>query len=570
MSSSQAAPLRLAIIGGGVSGLSSAFYLQRQAQPGDRPLQVEIYERKSSLGGNADTVVVDQGDFVDAGGAATAFLRWADLGVNDVNLATYTEFKTVLEQIGYLDNLKPLQDTTSYFNASGALALTDDAALRDGVTDPLFSLDRADGGQLAPLIKVVHQSALNLVDQISPQYTVGQFFGDCVAKPYPMLNAAATQLHIAIDWADPALPARLGQVRDVIYYPRIAAMYFTDDRGPELLPLQSPFQYYRLQEGGVTPDRRYFEHGAQKWLEALAAYVVGGSNELVRVRIHTESEVAVQAHPGYATVQQGGREPERFDLCVMAAHADDTLALLSFGASMAQWATQVRSMLSQVNYTQGYAVCHTYAGLMPQNRNIWRTYNVLQRAPDAPSFPYRMSYVCNLHQNDPVNPEYARAGLPQFFVSLVSTLSEIPFDTMLDRVQESSRVPPHLFNALPRATQRQLNGEPLRTGYRAAADAIPHLADKAWTVFKHNVLDASCIAAQAQIYDFNQANADQLAAGQQPACALLFGGGWTVGAGLQEQCLRQSKAIAGWILPALRGALTRPQTPAANGAAAAA
>lgn len=575
-------PLRLAIIGGGVSGLSTAYYLLQQARQGDRPLHIDLYERKATLGGNADTVVVDLGDYIDGKGLPHAYLRWADLGVNDVNLATYVKLKAIMEQIDYLDKMKPLQDTTSYFSRDGKLALTDDAALRHGVSDREFSLDNADGRLLAPLISVVHRSALNLLTSITPQYTVGNFFNACVAQPAAMLGKAAAQLKIAVDWDDPQLPTRLAQVRDDIYYPRIAAMYFTDERGPAALPLQSPFEYYRLQEGdgagtgtGAAPppaDRRYFEHGAQKWLEALAAWLLAHSNELVRISIRTESAVSAQVGRGRVALLGRGDAPAEYDLCVLATHADDTLGLLNFSSDMEDWGRKIRAVLSQVSYTRGYAVCHTYTGLMPQNKNIWRTYNVLQREPTDLSFPYRMSYVENLHQNDPANPQYSRAGLPLFLISLVKSLGEIPLDTMLDRVRHTHRIDPAMLANLPRATQRQLHGEPLRTGYRTTQDVVhPALANKAWTVFKHNVLNAECIAAQDSIKHYNGATARDIGGGEWPACALLFGGGWTRGAGLQEQCLQQSELLAGWILPALRAAVSRgPEAEAATAPGAAA
>jgi predicted NAD/FAD-dependent oxidoreductase len=554
-------PLRVAIIGGGISGLSSAYYLLKQARPGDRPLHIDIYERKATLGGNADTVVVDLGDYLDGQGMPHAFLRWADLGVNDVNLATYVKLKKVMQEIGYLDNMKPLQDTTCYFNTAGSLTLTDDEALRDGVSNPHFSLANADDGKLSPLIRVVHQTALNLLGSITPQYTVGHFFSACIAQPAPMLGKAAAQLKIQIDWDDPKLTERLSKVRDDIYYPRIAAMYFTDERGPATLPLQSPFEYYRLQEGqgadAANPDRRYFEHGAQKWLDALADHLLAQSDAQVTIRIHTNAHVRVQVLPGRVNVLGESQPPARYELCVLGTHADDTLKLLSFDHEMMDWGRRIASVLSQVTYTRSYAVCHTYGAKLPRNINVWRTYNVLQREPTDATFPYRMTYVENLHQNDPVNPQYSRAGLPLFLTSIVKSLHEIPHESMLDRVRDTLRLDAGLLDALPRATQRHLRGETLHTGYRAAHD-MPHpkLADKAWTVFKHNVLNADCIAAQESINNVNLGVAQQIGAGQQPPCALLFGGGWTKGAGLQEQCLQQSELIAGWILPALRGAVS--------------
>lgn len=550
----QREPLRVAVIGGGVSGLSMAYYLLEQQQPGDRPVEVDIYERKSTLGGNADTVVVDLGDYIDPQGGRTAYLRWADLGVNDVNLATYVELKNVLGTIGYLDNLKPLQDTECYFNHDGSLSMTDDSALRGGVSNPAFDLFYVDGGRLNKLVKVVHRTAFDRLDQgVKPQYTVGDFFEDCLADPKGTLGAAAEELDIRIDWNDPELPARVCKVRDAIYYPRISAMYFTDERGPDTLPLQSPFAYYQLQEGkNQPPDRRYFAHGAQKWLEALADYVERNSTAQVSVRIHRDTPATVEIQPGRVAVTPRGAAAVPYDLCMLATHADDTLALLNFGAPLRDESSRIAGILSKVHYTTGYAVCHTHAGVMPKNQNVWRTYNVLQRDGGDTVFPYRMSYVGNLHQNDPANPDYAQAGLPLFLISMVSSLNEIPVQSMLDRVQDTSRIGPAMLAALPQATQRQLQGEPLRTN-ASLARVHPDLADKAWTVFKHNVLDVSCIEAQDAIDAFNQEVAGQIAAGAAPACPLLFGGGWTIGAGLHEQCLLQSAQLAQALIPALRG-----------------
>lgn len=554
-------PLRLAIIGGGVSGLSSAYYLLQNARLGDRPLHIDIYERKALFGGNADTVLVDLGDYIDCNGDSYAYLRWGDLGVNDVNLTTYVELRAIMKQIGYLGNMLPLQDSTSYFNRSGTLALTDDSGLRDGVTSADFNLRSVDKGLLVQLIGVVHTAAVDMLDKISPEYTVGTFFNACVAQPAQMLAKAANKLGIKIDWEDPHLKSRMTRVRDDIYYPRIAAMYFTDERGPWTLPLQSPFQYYNLQEGkpdGPPAQRCYFEHGAQKWLEALADYLVAQSNDQVSVALHTEADVRAHVRCGRVSIQGHGIDPAEYDLCVLATHADDTLKLLNFDSDMGEWNRMIRATLSQVSYTRGFAVCHTWTGEMPQNENIWRTYNVLQREPTEASFPYRMSYVENRHQNDPVNPQYSRAGLPLYFISLVKSLDEIPESAMLDRVKLLDRVDPALLAALPRATQRQVRGESLRTGYRMPGEAHPRLSNKAWTVFKHNVLNAECIHAQNAMERYNQGIGEQIRLGHQPSCALFFGGGWTNGAGLQEQCILQSQKIAGWIGLALHPHASSP------------
>ncbi|WP_052190511.1 NAD(P)-binding protein [Chitinibacter sp. ZOR0017] len=548
----------VAIIGGGVSGLGAAYYLWQTVQRSGRPLHIRLYEQKNQLGGNADTVVVQLGELQTGAGQAVPYFRWADLGVNDVNLTAYQRLKAVMEQIGFLDNMKPLQDTESYASSDLRVALTDDKYLCDGVTDPTFNLAAADQGRLAQLIQVVHRTALNTLSEFEQQaqdrldYTVGRFFQDCLDDPQALLSKAAQELKIKLDWADPVLPARLQRVRDEIYYPRISAMYFTDDQGPAGMPLQAPFEYYRVQEGGnEAPDRRYFDHGSQTWLEALAAFLLAQNGPHFRFELVTGAAATVRvAQPGQAMVHVGEKAIPA-DWVVMATHADDALKGLSFGDTLHQYGQQIKSILSSVRYTDSYAVAHTHAARLPANRALWRTYNIHVRDAGDSLFPYRIDYVANLHQNDPLNPRYDRAGLPQFFVSLVDDLNLIPRQHMLDRVLDSASIPADMLAALPQATRRQLEGILEPSAYRVS-DPANDLQQKAWTTFKHNVLDAQCIRAQRAMLAHNQRVAAQLEHSQRPAVPVLFSGGWTHGAGLQEQCLAQAELIAQWLSPLLR------------------
>ncbi|MBF8221893.1 FAD-dependent oxidoreductase [Halomonas sp. 328] len=536
------APLRVAIIGGGVSGLSLAYYLQKYGGEAAQEIEVTLFERKTTLGGNAATVWVDLGSRRQPGQADSPYRRWADLGVNDVNLATYHHLHAVLEEIGELDRMKPLENTESYFSRDGRIALTDDDDLLRGVSDPAHELSQADGGKLAPLISVVHQSALDLVEshRITPRYTVGDFFDGCVADPVKMLATTADRLRIPIDWQDPELPARLERIRHTIYYPRISAMYFADDLGPAGMPLQAPFEYYRIQEGGTPPDRRYFDHGAQHWLEALATHITEPAHPGPRVEILRGLGVEASLSPRGVTLTEctspGARRWEA-DLLIMATHAEDALPMLTFGDGLADTHRALRGTLGKVRYTRSFGVCHTSAARLPPNRNLWRTYNIEVRDPEDTFFPYRIDYVANRHQNDAANPAYDGAGLPQYFVSLVDDLNQIPRSEMLER------------HPSPLGGPAALAGDPGQAGYRDRLPALePALEAKAWTLFKHNVLDADCLEAQAEIAHYNLTTARGLFEGRQGVCPLLFAGGWTRGAGLQEQCLEQSAHIIALLL----------------------
>jgi hypothetical protein len=544
-----ASRLRVAIVGGGISGLSTAYYLMQRARGMGAAVDLHVYETKRLLGGNAETVVVNLGRIKQAGQPGADYVRWADLGVNDANLETYTRMKAVMADIGYLSNMRPLQDTDCYYDARLGTSMTDDADLADGVTDPRFDLQSADGGLLAPLIRVVHQTALAMVDDkanpVPTDYTCAAFFQDCLDDPQAMLTEAAHTLHIEIDWQDRGLPARLEQVRDAYYYPRISAMYFTDPRGPACMPLAAPFQYYKLQEGGGNPQRCYFDHGAQTWIEALANHLLAQSDDRISLALHTGDEVRVQVGGGTLTIAGTQGAATAFDVCVMANHADDAARALHFDD--ATWADgeKLLGILCGIRYTTGYAVCHTAAVRMPVNRNAWRTYNIPVRSPNDSILPYRIDYVANLHQNDPCNPAYDRAGLPAYFVSLVDDLNAIPRDEMLDRVTDPAAVPEAWRARLPASTfaAPRVGASGYVHQRHGRHPHHPALDTKAWTVFKHNVLDARCMQAQTDIEAWNRA------ASARRLPALLFGGGWTCGAGLQEQCLEQGQKLSAWILP---------------------
>lgn len=542
--------LKIAIIGGGISGLSTAYYLRKQAGKSQAKLDIHIYERSQVLGGNADTVVVDLGERYGAQGPTGRYVRWADLGVNDVNLATYHRLQTLMQEVGYLDRMLPLQDTESYFSLDGSVLLTDDSNLQYGVSDTSKSLQHADHGLLAPLIKVVHLTALNALGKVSVDYTVGQFFQDCIDDPRAMLSQAAEELHIGIDWQDPALAQRMATVRDTIYFPRISAMYFTDDQGPQGMPLRAPFEYYRIQEGGVTPDRRYFNHGSQTWLEHLANDLLKHSNEQVRISIHTDTDVEVMVGTGSVVIHDRNGSPQTHDLCVVTTHADDARELFSFDDSVTRQYHRIDAILASVRYTKSYAVCHTHSASLPPNKHSWRTYNIQVRDRGDSFTPYRISYVVNLHQNDPAQPQYDHAGLPQFFISLVDNLNAIPRQAMLNRVLDRASVPSELLAQLPRATLDQMDGATVDSGYSGLLDHVSEpLRSKAWTYFKHNVLDATCIRAQEAMLAYNKEVAAEWSATGKATSPVLFGGGWTQGAGLHEQCLEQSECISQWILP---------------------
>lgn len=537
---------RVAIIGAGVSGLSTAFELADRAIKQQRPIRIDIFERGDQLGGNAQTVAVSLGYKKGVPGPDNdiAYVRWADLGVNDINLAAYTTVKEVMARIGYYreddpdtpDRMLPLENTECYFTLDGDIAYTDDADLKQGVVDARHSLQHVEAGYLARFTELMFEAAFAEIYPHGPDgeenldITCGAFFDDCVAHTRTRLERFAQNKswYEPSQWEDPSWLTRasgwVATLRDDVFFPRISAMYFANDYGPENMLLAAPFHYYRIQESadGKAPDRRYFVGGAQTWLEYLADHLEhrmdpDGQWAQIRIRRHTEVRVKPDQDGIDVTLADGGSE--RFDQAVVTTHADDALRLLDLSHADRALAAEVTGILASIGYTSSVAVCHTWSGVLPPNRNLWRAYNVLIRKGAALK-PYSMTYVCNRHQNDVANPHYNLANLPQYFVTLNPPLP-IPDDAILRKVPHSL-IPGWIREKLPKQTLNEATRLCEENG-----------DDRAVTTFRHNLLDKSCFMAQRRLKDYHGT-----------ATRLYFGGGWSRGSGLHEECWLQARSIA--------------------------
>lgn len=290
---------------------------------------------------------------------------------------------------------------------------------------------------------------------------------------------------------NPAYDARLGPM---VIYPRVNGMYFTDEIAPSELPLRAVMHYYAIQEGagGAAAQRMYFVNGASAWIYALTTYMASTLN----INLVNNFQASLQFNNGawnlYNTppgVAPTGN-PITPDVVVVCTHADDALKLIEGGVS-----TEVMSCLARIKYLNGMCVAHTFAGMMPPDYNAWCTYNILIHPPATYLKPYTISYVCNRHQNDGANPPYAHFGWPQFFVTVN---------------------PP-----VPIPSQYVLTD---------AATGQPAMAN-----LRHNVFNFDCLSAQAEISTLQGQN------------NLYFAGGWTLGAGLHEECWIQGMTIANQI-----------------------
>ena len=506
---------RVAIIGGGVSGLAVAYHLiTRPDAPGD--LEVVIFERGKTLGGNADTVSVRLGkNYADPG--RPDYERWADLAVNDFNKTSYKNMVAAMTRIGFgEDRYKPLEDTICFFTPDGSVLYTEDDYFRPDARDRRRIVD--ERFHMRPELAEANQKFMRTA-------------ADDVTERRSAFRSMTVEAYVA-DYIEKnkSQEALIKEMTAHLLYPRIAAMYFVDERGPHRMPIVAVMDYYILQENYPEvekAERMYFDGGSQEWINYLHQWLEGHhrtaeDDALPRISTRYDypakvlaDETGVQVYRADERGLLGRTAPERFDRVVFACYADD--ALRSFGPQ--GMTDEIAAMLGKVSHTNSIAICHTFSGVLPPNREAWRTYNVMIRGGAAMT-PYSMTYVINRHQNDAENPAYQEAGLPHYFVTLNPAI-RIPENFVLPTTRETGA------ERVMRASGYLCAG-PAPLGKGEHPDP-----DKAIGWFKHNVVDFACLEAQ------------EMLPGLQGGAFgnVYFAGGWTNGAGLHEQCWLQGGKV---------------------------
>ena len=310
-------------------------------------------------------------------------------------------------------------------------------------------------------------------------------------------------------------------------YPRINGMYFTVDRKPEDMPFVGIMQYYVLQEGmgqqsqscSQEPFRQYWRHGTVSWINALVNALTNPPQSCsevplkpVQLMLNVSARVqsAASASPTVEVLDDQGilKSSDSYDAVIFACHAQHALRSIRSGITQEQV-----NVLSSFSYKQSCTIDHTYTPALPVSKSLWRTYNIFIHEGFSDLQPYVINYVVNLHQNDPANPEYNKFDTPYVFYSINPQVA-IPDEFVLRQPIKDPKT-----------------GEYLR--------AIAY--------FPHNVINVRSMWAQSVLWGTEWPYPDDQDFEYHWPCyepgtpvqgqnGLYFTGGWTLLAGLHEQC----------------------------------
>jgi uncharacterized protein len=274
------------------------------------------------------------------------------------------------------------------------------------------------------------------------------------------------------------------------------------------------------------PDRRYWRNGTGSWIEALVAALKNPRPPQVEVRflLGTTAQVSSSSTGGPRVTffdssgcSQGSAQ---FDIAVFACHATNALQSIKDGITQDQV-----NVLSAFEYRQSCTIAHTYAPALPAAKSLWRTYNIWIHEGYEELRPYIINYVVNLHQNDPANPVYDHFATPYMLYS----------------------INPH--TAIPdKYVLRQPIKDPKTNQYLQAIAYFPH------NVVNLNAMWAQTIlwgtqwpypASDPQFeYHWGRYKPGVPIQGQND---IYFTGGWTLLAGLHEQCWQSAIEVVNLI-----------------------
>jgi uncharacterized protein len=341
-------PRRIAIVGGGISGMAAAHLLAGSHA-------VTLFEAAPRLGGHARTLIAGKrGD------------QPVDTGFIVFNKVNYPHLLGLFEKLDV-----PIAPSDMGFGASfmgGRL----EYALRDLNTLFAQRSNALNPRFLRMLRDIMHFNANAEAVALGSGLTIGGLL-DRLGTSDAFRDNYITPISGAI-WSTP--------VSGILDFPADAMIQFFKNHA--LLQARGQHQWHTVRGGSVEYVRRLeadlLRHGAE---------------------IRTSAPVAAIRREGQGVMlRPEGGEWELYDDVVLATHSDDSLAMLSDANP------DERAALSSVRYQPNEAVLHADPSVMPKRRRAWASWVYVEPEgmpkPDRIALSYWMNSLQPIPQDDPM------------------------------------------------------------------------------------------------------------------------------------------------------------------------
>ena len=328
-------PLDVAVIGSGIAGLGAAWLLSQRHR-------VTLYEKEPRLGGHTNTVRMT----VDGREIAV------DTGFIVYNELNYPNLTQLFARLGVATHASNMSFAVSLDNGAleyyGAETQSAGADLIGLFAQPRNLLRPGHWRMAADCMRFFREAPALLADHATPGPTLGEWLE---AGGY---RAEFIERHL-LPMAAAIWSAPLRTMRD---FPARSFARFFHNHG--LLKLTQRPVWRTVTGGGVE----------------YIGKILANSPATVRRGAPVRS---VQPAGEAAFVHEDGGVARRFDRVVIAAHADQALAMLQAPTP------QERRVLGGVAYQPNLAVLHRDPALMPRRRRVWSSWNYMGDTRQAES-----------------------------------------------------------------------------------------------------------------------------------------------------------------------------------------
>ena len=332
-------PLKIAVVGSGISGLSCAWLLSQRHY-------VTLLEADHRIGGHSNTVDCTVDDGVVA--VDTGFIVYNDVTYPNLTaMFDYLEVPTAKSSMGFAVSL---HGGDYEYSGEGVLQLLGHAR----------NVANLSHWRMIAGLTRFFRTAGQMAEQVAEDVSLAEFLR---SQNYStdFVNLHLLPVAAAIWSSEP---------EQMLDYPARAFLRFFENHG--LLNFINRPQWRTVKGGSREYVKRLLDDGRMRVIQGCMVYAVD------RV--------------GHGVVVQGSRGfSEKFDQVVIASHADAALAMLA-NPNQAEI-----ELLSTFKYSRNVATLHRDENFMPKRKRLWSSWNYVSDG-DVKSNQASVTYWMNALQ----------------------------------------------------------------------------------------------------------------------------------------------------------------------------
>ena len=352
------APLNIAIVGSGISGMAAAWLLSRRHR-------VTVFEKDGRLGGHSNTVPVQVGDRTVP----------VDTGFIVYNTLNYPNLVALFDH---------LQVPTKPSSMSFAVSL-DQGALEYSGGGKLNGLIGQRCNLVRPRFWSMVQDILRFYREAPRDLSLGRLEGITLGE---YVSAAGYSEAFVEDHLLPMAAA--------IWSSPLAAM--RDHSAASIVRFFETHGLLRLED---RPQWRTVDGGSREYVRRLTASYAD------RVRLRCGARKVLRRGRGVWIEDESG-VLSHFDHVVIATHADEALDLLDDPSSLEF------ELLGAIRYQANPAVLHQDESLMPRRKRVWSSWNYMRNGRGDAERSIHVTYWMNRLQGiDPALPLFVTLNPPR-------------------------------------------------------------------------------------------------------------------------------------------------------------